>query len=219
MGSDDLFKKRRKAKRISDLARKKANKSPYKRVLLVCEGTTTEIMYFQSLIDHLRLSTARIEVVPAPSSCPLSNVSHSRDRLESGDWDLVFCVFDKDQHSKYDQALELLKSSKEGVRAAYSVPCFEFWLLLHFEYTTRSFYGNPTLSAADCVITELKRYISNYRKADPTVFEKTCADLERAIGWSKSINAEALRNNSDDPSTYVGDVVKTLQDIKKQMES
>lgn len=41
MGSDDLFKKR-KARKLWDISRKKRTRELYKRVLIVCEGQKTE---------------------------------------------------------------------------------------------------------------------------------------------------------------------------------
>ncbi|OPY61749.1 MAG: hypothetical protein A4E57_04133 [Syntrophorhabdaceae bacterium PtaU1.Bin034] len=47
MGTDDLYHKR-KAKTARDLARKKATRAPYERVLIVCEGRKTEPYYFSA---------------------------------------------------------------------------------------------------------------------------------------------------------------------------
>jgi hypothetical protein len=41
MGSEDLFHKR-KARSANKLARKKANRASYDRILIVCEGEKTE---------------------------------------------------------------------------------------------------------------------------------------------------------------------------------
>ena len=45
MGSEDLFHKR-KAKSAEQLERRKAKRSPYEKVLIVCEGEKTEPNYF-----------------------------------------------------------------------------------------------------------------------------------------------------------------------------
>lgn len=54
MGSDDLFKKR-KARKLRDISRKKRTRELYKRVLIVCEGQKTEPLYFNSLREEYRL--------------------------------------------------------------------------------------------------------------------------------------------------------------------
>ena len=47
MGSEDLFHKR-KAKAADSLKRRKAKRSSYDKVLIVCEGEKTEPNYFMS---------------------------------------------------------------------------------------------------------------------------------------------------------------------------
>ena len=51
MGSDDLFKKR-KARKLRDISRKKRTRDLYKRVLIVCEGQKTEPLYFVSRMNE-----------------------------------------------------------------------------------------------------------------------------------------------------------------------
>lgn len=47
-------------------------------------------------------------------------------------FDQVWCVFDHDAHGTFEDALN--EAAKAQIRVAYSIPCFEFWYLLHFEY-------------------------------------------------------------------------------------
>ena len=53
MGSDDLFKKK-KARKLRDISRKKRTRDLYKRVLIVCEGQKTEPLYFDSLKKEMK---------------------------------------------------------------------------------------------------------------------------------------------------------------------
>jgi len=61
MGTDDLFHKR-KAKKAGDLARSRARRAPYPKVLIVCEGEKTEPYYFKSLKDQYSLNSANVEI-------------------------------------------------------------------------------------------------------------------------------------------------------------
>ena len=76
------------------------------------------------------------------------------------DYDKTFCVFDQDQHPGYQTALNKIKgrekSGEHPISAITSVPCFEFWLLLHFRMTTRNF-ATTSGSICDHVIKELKK--------------------------------------------------------------
>jgi len=50
MGSDDLFKKKKIAKRRAP------NRSQKDRVAIICEGTKTEPQYFTGLRRHLKIN-------------------------------------------------------------------------------------------------------------------------------------------------------------------
>lgn len=45
-------------------------------------------------------------------------------------FDEVWCVFDRDEHPRFEQACEMARAN--GFDLAVSNPCFELWLLLHF---------------------------------------------------------------------------------------
>jgi hypothetical protein len=59
MGTDNLFHKR-KARRASELTRRKTRRESYAKVLIVCEGEKTEPLYFNDLKDHYGLNSANI---------------------------------------------------------------------------------------------------------------------------------------------------------------
>lgn len=154
MGSDDLHHKR-KARRARDLVRRQSSRESYDRVLVVCEGSKTEPNYLRELVDCLKLSSANVEVDGDSGSSPISVVQHARRRnreeRDKGDtYDRVFCVFDKDTHASYSQAVsESAISRPAGVfQAVPSVPCFEYWLLLHFIFSTRPYGASGGVAPA-----------------------------------------------------------------------
>ncbi|WP_073788219.1 RloB family protein [Streptomyces sp. CB01580] len=61
--------------------------------------------------------------------------------LKTGDWNYpqVWVLFDRDGHLNIREAKQL--ADKEGVKVAYSHPCFELWRLLHYTNYTSSFGG------------------------------------------------------------------------------
>lgn len=90
-------------------------RQPYDRVLIVCEGSKTECYYFEALRDSLSLHPANIIISLSQGTDPLSIVNFSLEKLH--DFDRVYCVFDKDAHSNYDEALRKVDSEKnEGVK-------------------------------------------------------------------------------------------------------
>ncbi|MEV8391256.1 MULTISPECIES: RloB family protein [unclassified Streptomyces] len=57
-------------------------------------------------------------------------------------WTTVWCLFDRDQHEGVDEVMRVAKEMKEdGLRVAYSHPCFELWRLLHHKDYTSTFGG------------------------------------------------------------------------------
>jgi hypothetical protein len=131
-----------KARSLKDLQRKKPKRSPYDRVLIVCEGKKTEPNYFQALVDDLELNTANVDVDRDADSSPRSIISHAKKRYkddlrENGRqdcFDRVYCVFDRDEHTTYTEAINSINTaSPSGVFFAItSTPCLEYLLLLHF---------------------------------------------------------------------------------------
>lgn len=220
MGTDDLFHKR-KAKRAGELARRKARRDPYPKALIVCEGEKTEPNYFNGLKDHYGLNSANVEICGDCGSDPLGIVMHAKQRYreerDAGDpFDRVFCVFDKDSHANYQQAMEQLAGATPigTFSAVTSVPCFEYWLLLHFKYTTKPYFGLPGNSSCAQVIADLKGYLPDYEKGQKEVFALLAAQLEMAKHQAVRALKEAQVNHTDNPSTHVHELVDYLQRVK-----
>lgn len=207
MGTDNLFHKKREDK---DLQRRQAKRNPYKKVLIVCEGIKTEANYFKGLKDKYRLNTVEIQ---GKGINPTGIIQLAKKRFEqainSGDpFDKVFCVFDKDIHSDYEQALSTLGKMK-SFEAIYSVPAFEYWLLLHFKYSTKPYNG------ADEIVRDLTKYLPGYTKEQQDIFNDLQEKLETAKENARRSLKQAKQNRSDTPTTHVHELVEYLQNIKK----
>jgi hypothetical protein len=221
MGSDDLFHKR-KARSAAELNRRQSVRAPYDKVLIVCEGEKTEPLYFRELVDHYKIHSANIKVSGDCGSDQVSVLNHGLELYEhekrtgSGPFDSVYFVFDRDAHPNYHQATERLKNLKlqKTFFAANSVPCFEYWLLLHFTYTTAPYsaVGGPSAGAA--VLKDLKIYWPDYAKAGHGAFLATLSKLGFAKANAKRACTEADNNHTDNPSTHVHELVEYLQKFK-----
>lgn len=193
-----------------DHQRKPGDKSG-RRVLIACEGGETEPGYFAALKRNLRLPGVTIlgkEIGPAPINVVDSAIDARRAGQRSGEpFDAVWCVFDRDSHSSFAQAVDKARSNK--LRIAISVPCFEFWLLLHYEYTSR-----PCDDFDDLRKNKLAIHLPDYDKAQ-TDWDQVLSGLEQA----KS-HAERLRSSQEhepehtNPSTNVDELVTYLQRLK-----
>lgn len=125
------------ARKFKRLERRKARRKPKVRFVLVCEGHNTEPRYFKALEQHHKNVLIEIEAiggVGVPKTIArraieeLSNIN-KEDPLEENDQ--VWAVFDRDEHPYYEEATNQFES--HGVKVARSDPCFELWIILHFE--------------------------------------------------------------------------------------
>ncbi len=232
MGSDDIFH-RRKAKKQQESARRKANRKPYDHVLIVCEGEKTEPFYFEEMRVYLDLDSANIKIDGSCDSSPKSVLEYAqklfdKERTKGGNYDRVFCVFDRDQHETFGYALGKIEStntqlkkdkySKENVFTAIrSVPAFEYWFLLHFNPTTKPYSPVGSKSVGDQVIDDLKVYLPNYEKKHKGFYKYSIDNnlIDDAKDHSKRIFNNSKRTGDINPSTNIHELVEYLEIIKK----
>lgn len=197
-------------------ARRRPRREPYDRVLIVCEGEKTEPNYFSELVRYHRLSTANIEI-EGEGSDPLSIVRkgmilQQKERRTGEKYDRVYCVFDRDEHARFQEASRLAEQS--GLCLSRSWPCFEFWLLLHFHYSRRPYVRSRNGSPADNCIRDLRRHWPEYRKAGDGVFLHLRPALEDARERADRARADARQTDEDNPSTEVHGLVEYLEGLK-----
>lgn len=212
VGTDNLHHKR-KAKKEADHARKKAKRENHTTVLIVCEGTKTEPNFFMEMVADLKIPGVVVDVIPSPSTCPLRLAEFAENSNADREYDYVYCVFDKDEHNKYYDALRFIEEHDDWLIASNSVPCFEYWLILHFEYTTQPFYKSPKESSGSQVVSYLKNFIPKYEKGNGEIYAFVKDNTHTAIGNAKRANQAAKETKTDTPSTTVVDLVQFLTSL------
>lgn len=205
--------------RNSSIKRKNLSKRMYSSVLIVCEGQNTEINYFKGLISRLGIQT-NVDVKTTVRGSSPDNVLNSARKVycKNNDYDYVFCVFDKDRHDKYQETLDALQTKAfQKYKAANSVPCFEFWLLLHHKFTTAPCYSSK--DPVQKVINQLKEFAPSYSKADSQDFSEYYELTDKAILNATKVLDEANNNGTDDPSTHIHELVILLKDLASKINS
>jgi hypothetical protein len=96
-----------------------------------------------------------------------------------------------------------------------SIPCFEFWLLLHFTYTTRPFDAPAGDSICSKVIEELKHRLPAYQKGQQDIFYNMQDKLDNAITNARRVEQFHQTSGTVNPSTLVYSLVEYLRDLKK----
>jgi hypothetical protein len=186
--------------------RRQGQRQPRAVTLIVCEGQT-ERAYFDALRRRLRLTNAEV-LFPVPAgSAPISVVDCAIGKAkESGGYDFIYCVFDCDQHESFDRALNKLHANakRHPLHAIVSIPCFEYWILLHFENTDAPF------SACDNVIDRIEEHFPGYAKSNAKQIENILDRIDDALKRAQ----EKFKNPSDpieNPHTSSHRLVQHLQ--------
>lgn len=234
--SDKLFQ--RNKKKVEDLKRKQVKQAAV--ILAVCEGETEgdyirhlrkawEIENKIHLIDatqHVCLDTFS-EIGKAPptisgvdyGSSPISVVDYAvavaeKRKTPFKPYEHIFCLFDKDDPAKYIEACQRKKAVRGGqVLKITSVPCFEYWLLLHFEKT------DSPLGSESNTIKRLREHITDYshtnKRIDLDRFKLLSADnhIDNAIKWSELLFNKQSELNTDDPTTKMFELMKRLKKL------
>jgi len=91
-----------------------------------------------------------------------------------------------------------------------SRPCFEIWLLLHFEYIARP------LPSADAVIDLLRRHLTDYSKADRQIFSKVGVGLDRAIGHALRLKSDLASVGAQSPGSDMPALIEALDALRRR---
>mgnify|MGYP001479748979 CR=1 FL=1 len=204
-------------RRGSEILRKPGDRQSKEITLIVCEGENTEPNYFRGLRAYLKLNSINVVIKKCQTgNDPMNLYNFSQKQIKIHDYDHVYCVFDKDNHSNYKEAIakmEATKNKKNKIYAIPTVPCFEYWLLLHFEYSTSPYSTLGRKTAADQLISKLKNYIENYNKSDKKIFSIVNENdgLSKALTNAATAFESQCNVDTDNPSTRIHSLVMDLQ--------
>ena len=201
-------------RRARKLARKRSVRAPYERILIVCEGHT-ERLYFEEIRKTYRLQTANIKVTHSDlGTNPRQVVKFAMDSFqEDKEYDQIFTVFDRDDHLKYHEALDIVYSRNGKLKNSerknvpivpiVSIPCFELWFLLHFEEINQLFHRID-------IIKRLKKHLPKYSKTQGDHYKSTVNHIDEAITRSKRMCKDQTPKNDKQAYTNVYEVIETL---------
>lgn len=220
---------------MSRINRKKGNssrktKSRYSgdTVLIICEGTQTEPNYLMELKDYFALNQASISIIPSDGSAPNSVVKHAKEAIKEAcvkgnPYSKVYCVIDKDLHPTYSSALQDIENFNSVSRnkcdtvlcAIPSVPCFEYWILMHYNRSTQVFGTSGSSPCSQLISTALRTHIPEYEKADRILARKLISQRLDIARTNSAITLQMAQSAStDDPSTKVHLLVDELEHLK-----
>lgn len=206
--------------RLENFKQRGRNRATKKRnpfVVIACEGNNkTEEVYFKNFNSRkciIRFSTGN-------STDPVGIVN---DLLKFIDNDIgrelndkYFVVLDTDvnqnKQNKIDEAKRI--ASENGVEFITSTPAFEFWYMLHFGFTTK------TYNLSEEVQADVRNKISGYTKSMntyPIIKEHTKLAIKNAKNVEKHHLelGQALDNEKCNPYTGAYKIVEELIERNK----
>ncbi len=211
---DNQPKHRQQRRTEQKLARRKASRNGLPAILIVCEGRETEPNYIAGLCEHLGVNMAAVTIVPGDNATRPPDLVRRAQKLftEDGGYDRVYVVCDGDAGGLAEaRALgqkPLRNRAKEQttVDVIASDPCFEFWLLLHFEYSAAAMTTEGTLA-------RLQRHVPRYAKEDADVFGTAAAGLKEACRRATRLQAENAVTGSSSPVSDMPRLVDALKSM------
>jgi|SRR5208337_3407771 len=210
-----------KAKNYRDLRRRVGNRPSYDRILIVCEGEKTECNYFKEIRRKARIPSAHVHVLPTDlGTDPRKVVESAQDVFNQKDkaFERVYAVFDRDDHPHYETAIQMAAARNKKIKndekrpvefeTIVSVPCFELWLLLHFEDAQSWIHRNV-------VLRKLRTHIERYEKGMANLFALTEPSLPAATCRAQSLKLAHEKIPGNELYTDVHELVKYLTSIKR----
>lgn len=224
MGTDDLFKKRRAARK----ERKHEFKTPKANsFLIVTEGECTERLYFEGMQKLiLEKVGGTVDVKPiidihgkGRSTGKLIEATEKIVKKAPILYQNIWVVFDKDENDDFDKAIEDGKS--KGYNIGWSNQSFEYWLYLHFNYSDSALHRNLWYD-------KLNKIFFDYNLGNGT-YEKNYEEIYNMVNIYDGVNT-AIKNakrrmaNFDEtrnkPSEYDPgtEVYKLVEQLKSYLE-
>lgn len=220
MGKDNQPKHRQAARALK---RRAAVRQPYERLLIVCEGEKTEPQYLCEIQRAYRLATAHVQVLHSRfGTDPLQVLRYALKVFRDGDrehgllpraFDRIVLVFDRDEHQSYHAALAQTNAQSGKLRndnrvavpveAVASVPCFELWLLLHFEDVHAPLHRHEALE-------RLKVHLPRYEKGGGGHWVATHGRLDAATQRALRLAHATTAHDGTQPYTAMHELVSRL---------
>jgi hypothetical protein len=118
-------------------------------------------------------------------------------------YDEVWCVFDVDEHPDVPEAKQQAVANE--IHLAISNPCFELWLLLHFQAQTAHI-------ARDHLQLHVRKNLPRYEKEVP--YEMLEGNYEEALKRAQDLDLMHDRNGNTGGNSSTG-IYKLTERIKK----
>lgn len=192
------------------------------KVLILTEDSKSSKYYIEKYLKKYGFNDSYVKIVKNYQIMVNVKKSINNDatmvsneaKKNIGEYNKIFCVFDYDANKpgsgrkeKYDTIIKQRRNyQSKNIFIINSSVCFEFWILLHFENSTKDFQSSFELIK---YISSEKKYIC-YEKnnIDQKIFEELYVKIKMA-----KMNAEKIESaNKDNPVHHPCSLIYLLLD-------
>lgn len=221
MGSDDLFKKRREARKQRQHEYKIPRANSF---LIVTEGERTEPLYFKGIQKLIKEKIGGwVDVIEVPvidihgKGCSTGKLIEVTDQIVKDakiSYQNIWVVFDKDDFDDFDQAIK--EGVDKGYKVAWSNQSFEYWIYLHFHYSISSLHRDDWNIKLDEIFKQYNlgtgKYQKNYENIYNMVniFDGVNTAIKNAKRRMSEFDKEKCKPSKYDPGTMVYKLVEEL---------
>lgn len=176
--------------------------------LIVTNGEVTERQYFEyfrRFVPSLRIKT--IKGASPKQVVEKANKFSREAKREGAQYTKVWAVFDQDNYGK---EIKNLRQSRQSCVLITSIPCFEVWLIWHFE----DMGGVPeTKQVQDRWEKVIGKYLAENSKREQTA--KARKQLPGDLPYDKWPEAHQRHNrlNGEGISAPIGDILMELRSV------
>jgi len=190
-------------------------RKPVVTLWLFCEGDD-ELAYFDDIRCSERIGRLRIcpRLEGHTDASGLLDAAKRFMKKDSGymHGDHVACVFDRNSNTETRLNNVGLSSKKYGIMPVFLNPCFEYWILCHYEqYLNRC--------ELDDVIKRIKSHVPRYRKGMKSLYATINRNRTNAIANAKKAiklheSKPHIVSRESNPVTLVHEVIKFIERLR-----
>jgi hypothetical protein len=224
---------RRIEKEKKSWQRKQNTRDERKMLIIACEDEKSSKLYFEAIFNDLKRNhaIAKDSLVFAKrlGTDPENVVKSVLEHKDYEAFDERWVVIDRDEvmlkktggtggfsEEQFNSALKNAKNNKPEIKVAYANPCFEIWVLLHYEYYDTAI----NREALNEKLESEKGYIKSELFTpllDPNLQAVAIRNSKQLIQSWENSQGEAIPA-TDNPSTTIHKLVELLNGFKKTAE-
>jgi hypothetical protein len=211
--------------------RKQNTRDERKMLIIACEDEKSSKLYFEAIFNDLKKNHAiannSLIFAKRLGTDPENVVKSALEHKDYEAFDERWVVIDRDEvmlkktggtggfsEEQFNAALKSAKNNKPEIKVAYANPCFEIWVLLHYEYydtaINREALNEKLESEKGYVKKELFTPL-----LDLKLQANAIKNSERLLELWKE---KSLNPATDNPSTTIHELVELLNGFKKTEE-